>query len=55
MPFGDWLTDSVVDDDWLDDWSELIVHEEVGVLSVLEDIRLDVVVRLTGLFEDVLV
>lgn len=51
MPFGD----STGDDVWLDDWSELIVHEEVGVLSVLKDIRSDAVVRLTGLSEDVLV
>lgn len=36
----------------VDDWSELTVHEEVGVLSVLEDtgldVRLDAAVLLTS-------
>lgn len=52
---GNWLADGVVDDVCSDDWSERFVHEEVGDLAVLEDIRLDAVVQLTGLSEDVLV
>lgn len=63
MLLGDWLDDTVLDGVWLDcavvadDWSELRVHEEVGVLSVLEDVRLDAAVRLTSEcpVEDVLV
>lgn len=41
MLLGDWLDDAVLDD-VMDDWSKLRVHEEVSVLLVSENVRLDV-------------
>lgn len=57
MPLGDWLEDTVLDNVWPDDWPELRAHEEVGVLSPLEDVRLDAVFSPTSECpsEDVLV
>lgn len=43
MPLGDWLEDAVLDNVWPDDRPELRAHEEVGVFSPLDDVRLDAV------------
>lgn len=63
MLLDNWLDDTVLEGDWLDgtviagDWSELRVHEDVDVLSVLEDVWLDAAVQLSSgrPLEDVLV
>lgn len=41
MPLGDWLEDSVFENVWPDDRPEPRPHEEVGVFSPLDDVRLD--------------
>lgn len=41
MLLADWLEDSVFENVWPDNWPELRTHEEVGVFSPLDDVRLD--------------
>ncbi len=49
MLLGDWLDDTVLDAAVVADvWSEVRVHEDVGVLSVVEDVRLDAAVQPTS-------